>query len=125
MTAPHRRRHVALEQLFLARLHDRKPYSPDPATQQVHAEQSRDEEIDVAGARRGCAIVANRDRILPAARALEYLVHLEPREAALGAGRVVAVDDRSTREYEERDPPGAQPQPAACRVEHARHDSRR
>src|SRR2546425_9682450 len=48
------------------------------------------------------ALVAHHRGIGPAMRALHRRVHLEAREAALGAGRVVAVYDRIARQHTER-----------------------
>src|SRR2546425_6872550 len=64
------------------------------------------------------ALVAHHRGIGPAMRALHGRVHLEAREAALGAGRVVAVYDRIARQHTEGDAPGAEREPRLPRVEH-------
>ena len=91
MAAFHRRRHVPLEQLFLTRLDDGEPDSPNPATEQIHAEQPRNQEVDVARPRRNDTIVPNRRDVLAAARALHDFVHLQAREPAFRARRIVAI----------------------------------
>ena len=125
MALAHRRRHVALEQLALPSLHDREPDAPDPAAQQVHAEQPGNQKIDVARSRCGRALIAHGDEIPPAARALQRVVHLEPRELALRARRVVAEHDGVAGDRQQCDSAGAQPQPRSRRIEHRRHEARR
>ncbi len=117
MAAAHRCRHVALEQLPLPRLHDGEPDSPDPAAQQVHAQQSGDQEVDIPRPRRDHPVVAHADEIPPPPRPLQHVVHRETREPALGAGRVVAVHHGVARDDEERDSPSPQPQACGCRIE--------
>src|SRR2546422_5289437 len=112
------RSHVALQQLLGARLHDREAHPPQAASHEVHAEKAGDEEIDVARPRLRDALVAHHRGIGPAMRALHRRVHLEAREAALGAGRVVAVYDRIARQHTEGDAPGAEREPRLPRVEH-------
>jgi hypothetical protein len=118
VAAAHRRRHEALEQLLLARLHHREADAPDAAPQQVHAEQPRDEEVDVPRAGLGHALVAYGRRVRPAPRMLQHRVHLEPGQPALGAGRVVAVYEGIPRDHEQRDAAGAEPLAAFGGVEH-------
>ena len=125
MAFAHGRGHVALEELPLARLDDREPDAPDPAAQQVHAEQPRNEEIDVARSGRGGALIAHCNQIPPAARALQHVVHLEARQPALGARRVVAVDDGVARNREQRDPARPQPESRGRRIEHGGDEPRR
>src|SRR6266705_3175277 len=121
----HRRRHVALQQLLGARLHDREAHPPQAASHEVHAEEAGDEEIDVARPRLRDALVAHHRGICPTVRALHRRVHLEAREAALGAGRVVAVHDRITGRHAEGDATGAKLEPRLPRIEHGDGEARR
>ena len=53
VTAPHRRRDQALQQVAVARHHQREADAPHPGAHQVHAEQTGHQEVDVARARLG------------------------------------------------------------------------
>src|SRR2546425_8824393 len=92
MAAPHGRRHIALEQLALTRLHDREADAPDAAPEEIHAEQPGDQEVDVARAPSDRAVVAYGDAILPTARPLQHIIDFQAREPTLGAR-----DRKSTR----------------------------
>ena len=120
MATPHGRGHITLEQLALPGLHDREPHAPDSASQQVHAEQSGDQKVDVARPRRDRAIVPHRNAVLPSPRALQGVVHLESGEPTLGAGRVIAIDNRIAGDDEQRDPATAQPKACGRGIEHDR-----
>ena len=94
--AAHRRGDEALEQLARAHLDDREADAPQAARHQVHAEQARDEEVDVARAGLGHARVVRPAVGIDAARgALQGVVDDAARaDAALGARRVEAVGAR-------------------------------
>src|SRR2546422_3044991 len=107
MTAPHGRRHIALEQLALTRLDHGEADAPDAAPEEIHAEQPGDQEVDVARARSDRAVVADGDEILPTARPLQYIVDFQACKPTLGASRVVAVDDGLPRHHQQRNAAGA------------------
>src|SRR5439155_8988555 len=99
------------------RLHDRKADAPQPAPHQIHAEESRDQEIDVPGPGLDDALVPDAGRVGAAPRALQRFVRLEPRQPALGPGGVVAIDDRIARYDDERDPSRAELDAGRGRIE--------
>src|SRR5258705_7290699 len=59
----HRRCHETLQQLLAPRRHDRESNTPDATAHQIHAAQSGDQEIDVAGSSLGDVGVADTDRL--------------------------------------------------------------
>ena len=95
----HRCRDQTLEQPLLpARIHDGEAQAPDPAAHQVHTQQPRHQEIDVARPRARCtAAPCTATGSPPAGRPLERIVHQQSRRAALGPLVIVAVFHRSPR----------------------------
>ena len=84
----HRRRDQPLQQLAPPRVDDREADAPDRAAHQVHAEQSRHEEVDVARARLAHQLVVRGDRIrAPGAAAARPCRHACARRALRGSCR--------------------------------------
>src|SRR5207245_2612909 len=117
------RRHEALQQPLVPGLNHRETHAPQAAAHEVHAEQAGDQEVDVAGARLGDPLVAREQAIGAALTALQRLVHLQARQAALGARRVVTIEEPVARHDEPRDAPGAEGGAGRTRVEHGGGES--
>ena len=89
----HRRRDHELQRLLEARVHDREADAPDAGAHQVHAEEARQQEVDVARALLVDADDARRRRVRPSrARAGSR----RPLPAARGARRGASVSKRYT-----------------------------
>src|SRR6185503_9798313 len=76
---------------------DGKAQPPDAAAHEVHAQETGNQEVDIAGPAVPDQTVRDRNRIAPAVRALERVINEEPRGAALRTGIVVAVLDAAVR----------------------------
>ena len=125
MAPAHRCRQVPLEQLPLPGLHDRESDAPDPAAQQVHAQQPGNEEVDVARPRRNGAVISNHDEIFAPTGTLQRVVHFEPRQTALRARRVVAIHHRVPGNDQQRHATGLETQACSGGIEHGGHQARR
>ena len=106
-------------------LHHGEPDTPDPAAQEVHAQQPGDKEVDIARPRRDGAVVQHRDQIFAPAGALQRIVHLEPRETALRPRRVVAIHNRIPGKDQDRHATRLEAQPRGGGIEHGGYEARR
>jgi hypothetical protein len=71
--------------------------SPDRVAHDAEADETRNEEVDVARARLSYQLVADRDRVHTPGRALDRAIGEHPRGPALRIGVVVTVDDGAAR----------------------------
>src|SRR6185503_8142502 len=105
----------------------RESDAPDPAAEQVHAQQARNEKIDVARAWRRCPNIARDEAVRATLGPLQHVVDFEPGPSALRPRRVVPVDERvamGARYHEQRDASRAQPRERRRGIEHARGEPR-
>ena len=121
-------RHEALEQLAVARDHQREADAPHARAHEVHAEQARHQEVDVARAGLGHARVRPASKASCAAgRALQRGVDRQARGAALGlrAGRRSRPAGRRPSTTSDDPAAGAAPRAPRRAGEHARLQARR
>ena len=93
IAAAHGRGHVALEQLALAIVDESESHAPHAGVHQVHAEQARNQKVDVARAGLAGSLRGGGQRIRAAGGGLQGVVGLRAGQDALGACGIVAVFD--------------------------------
>ena len=93
----HRSGDEPLHQLAPPRVDDREAHAPDRAAHQVHAEQPRNQEIDVAGSRLAHELIFGGHGIRAPGALLHRHVGSHARVAPFGIRVVVVVDDGAVR----------------------------
>ena len=101
MAAPHGGGDEALQQVALPRYDQREADAPHACAHEVHPEQARHQEIDVARARLGQLRVPGGEGVRSPRGALQCRVHRQPRGAALGLGGIVGIDRGIVRRDDE------------------------
>ena len=106
----HRSRDEPLHQLAPPRVDDGEAHAPDRPAHEVHAEQPRHEEVDVARPRLAHQLLARRHGIHSAGTLLHREIRAHPRVSPLRIRVVVVVDDgaRGGALDEQRDSPFAE-----------------
>ena len=106
----HRSRDQPLHQLAPPRVDDREAHAPDRAAHQVHAEQPRNQKIDIARSRLAHELVLRGHGIRAPGALLHRHVGVHARVAAFGIRVVVVVEHGAVRGTldEQRDFPFAQ-----------------
>ena len=122
--ARHRRGDESLEQVLTPLIDDREAESPDAAAHDRHAEQTRDDEVDVARAALADVSLASTDSDVAAPGAALDRVVRPCSRAVRASGRVSSYSyptpPIAVGSDDERDAPGAQRDRARCRATAAR-----
>src|SRR5579864_7028659 len=98
VSAAHGGGHEALQELALAHIHERESDAPHAGVHQIHTEQARNEEVDVARSRLAGSERGGRDYVFASRRSLQGIVHFTARPHAFRTGRVIVVLNFARRE---------------------------
>jgi hypothetical protein len=101
--AAHGRSHKTLKQFPLPHFHQRESDAPHAGVHQVHAQQARNQEVDIARTRLARRLRYRVDGIPASRGGLQSVIYLGTRQHTFGTRRIVTeVNSRVVHRYDQR-----------------------